>query len=145
MHCARLHVQAVVDIHISSSVLKNNNNNHNNQKQNKTTTTKQQNNDANNNYNNNTIWGGSVLTGEEPPTPLWGVEACSPPTQSQLSRPVSSRHQISMEHRLRRKHLLLNLVTNVRSSKYIGKKRNTFFKKNTKRTNWKMKNENMKK
>ena len=34
------------------------------------------------------------------------------PTQSQLFRPVSSRHHISMEHRLRRKHLLLNTSTN---------------------------------
>ena len=32
----------------------------------------------------------------------------SGPTQSQLSRPMWSRHHISMEHRLRRKHLLLN-------------------------------------
>ena len=43
-------------------------------------------------------------------TPLWGVQSCSPkaggPTQSQLSRPMSSGHHISMEHRLRRKQLI---------------------------------------
>ena len=33
-------------------------------------------------------------------------------SQQQLSRPTSSRHHISMEHRLRRKHLLLNPDTN---------------------------------
>ena len=51
-------------------------------------------------------------------TPLWGVESYSlpswwpkpidGPTQSQLSRPMSSRHHTSVEHRLRRKHLQLN-------------------------------------
>ena len=48
------------------------------------------------------------------------------PTQSQLSRPMSSGHHISMEHRLRRKHLLLNPNTNARSGmsaiKHIWKK-----------------------
>ena len=37
--------------------------------------------------NNNTIWGGSVLTGEERPRPLWGVEACSAPKQAAQSNP----------------------------------------------------------
>ena len=60
-----------------------------------------------NNNNNNTIWGGSILTGEEPP-PHSGelkhaLTQADGPTQSQLSRPMSSGHHISMEHRLRRK------------------------------------------
>ena len=60
-----------------------------------------------NNNNNNIIWGGSVLTGEEPP-PHSGelkhaLSQAGGPTQSQLSRPMSSGHHISMEHRLRRK------------------------------------------
>ena len=51
----------------------------------------------------------------------------------QLSRPVSSGHHVSTEHRLRRKHLLLNLSTKVRSGKYLKerqekhKKEETFF------------------
>ena len=57
----------------------------------------------------NTIWGSSVLTGEEPPLHSGELEhALLPsrrPAQSQLSRPMSSGHHISMEHRLRRKHL----------------------------------------
>ena len=62
-----------------------------------------------NNNNNNTIWGGSVLTGEEPP-PHSGelkhaLTQAGGPTQSQLSRPMSSGHHISMEHRLRKKQL----------------------------------------
>ena len=80
----------------------------------KTTTTTTHNNNThntqqhNNENNNNTIWGGSVLTGEEPPPYSGGVQACSLPKQAaqpnpQLSRPMSSRHLISMEHRLRRK------------------------------------------
>ena len=62
------------------------------------------------NNSNHTIWRGSVLTGEEPP-PHSGelnhaLSRVGGPTQSQLSRPMSSRHHISMEHRLRRKCLL---------------------------------------
>ena len=57
----------------------------------------------------NTIWGGSVLTGEEPPPHSGELKHALPqaggPTQSQLSRPMSSGHHISMEHRLRRKQL----------------------------------------
>ena len=45
--------------------------------------------------------------GEEPSLPHVGG-----PTQSQLSRPMSSRHHISMEHQLRRKDLRLNCDTN---------------------------------
>ena len=61
------------------------------------------------NNNNNTIWRGSVLTGEEPP-PHSGelkhaLSQAGGPTQSQLSRPMSSGHHISMEHRQRRKQL----------------------------------------
>ena len=71
--------------------------------------------------NNNTIWGGSVLTGEEPP-PHSGelkhaLTQAGGPTQSQLSRPMSSGHHISMEHRLRRKQL--NSDTNASNKKYL--------------------------
>ena len=66
-------------------------------------------NNNNNNNNNNTIWRGSVLTGEERP-PHSGelkhaLTQAGGPTQSQLSRPMSSGYHISMEHRLRRKRL----------------------------------------
>ena len=59
----------------------------------------------NNNYSNNTI----LRVGEEPP-PHSGELKHAPlqaggPTQSQLSRAMSSRHHISIEHRLRRKRL----------------------------------------
>ena len=68
-----------------------------------------------NNNNSNPIWRGSGLTSEELPTHSGGLnQAVSPladPTQSQLSRPLSSGQHISMEHRLRRKHLLLNSDT----------------------------------
>ena len=52
---------------------------------------------------------GSVLTGEELP-PHSGelkhaLSQAGGPTQSQLSRPMSSGHHISMEHQPRRKHL----------------------------------------
>ena len=82
-----------------------------------TTTTQQQ----HNNNKNNTIWGGSVLTGEEPP-PHSGelkhaLTQAGGPTQSQLSRPMSSGHHISMEHRLRRKQL--NSDTNASIKKYL--------------------------
>ena len=66
-----LHCHVVVDIHIAHQG---------------TRLKQQQQRINNNNNNNNTIWGGSVLTGEEPPPPLAGG-----PTQSQLSRPLSSR------------------------------------------------------
>ena len=92
--------------------------------------------DNNNNNNNNTIWGGSVLTGEEPPT-LWRVEACSPPSirpnRSQLSRPMSSGHHISMEHRLRKKQL--NADNDASNKTYLKeiqekrKRRNFFLQK----------------
>ena len=59
--------------------------------------------------NNNTIWGGSVLTGEERPPHTGELKhallQAGGPTQSQLSRPMSSGHHISMEHRQRRKRL----------------------------------------
>ena len=77
--------------------------------------------------NSNTIQRGSVLTGEEPPLHSWELNhALSPvggPTRPQRSRPMSSRHHISMEHRLRRKHLLLNPDTNVNSGKKLKEKR----------------------
>ena len=94
-----------------------------------------------NNNNNNTIWGGSVLTGEEPP-PHSGelnhaLSLVGGPTQSQLSRPTSSRHHISMVHRLRRKQS--NSDTNASNKTYL-KERNFFFGKNEK-----MKKKNIKK
>ena len=73
------------------------------------------------NNNNNTIWGGSVLTGEEPPPHSGELKHALPqaggPTQSQLSRPMSSGHHISMEHRLRRKQL--NSDTNASNKQYL--------------------------
>ena len=84
-----------------------------------TTTTHSQNNNKNN--NNNTIWEGSVLTGEEPPPHSGELKHALPqaggPTQSQLSRPLSSGHHISMEHRLRRKQL--NSDSNISNKKYL--------------------------
>ena len=103
---------------------------------------------SNNNYsfrikkpfnNNNTQpqqhnLGGSVFTGEEPPPHSGELKhALTPaggPTQSQLSRPMSSRHHISMEHRLRRKKL--NSDTNSSKKKYLKeiqekRKEQTFF------------------
>ena len=73
------------------------------------------------NNNNNTIWGGSVLTGEEPPHHSEDLKhaltQAGGPTQSQLSRPMSSGHHISMEHRLRRKQL--NSDTNASNKTYL--------------------------
>ena len=107
-------------------------------------TTTHNNTPQNNNNNNNTIWGGSVLTGEEPPPHSGEFNHALPQadgsTQSQLSRPMSSGHYISMEHRLRRKQL--NSDSN--ASKKIfereiqeKRKEETFFF-------WKMKKENEK-
>ena len=79
------------------------------------------------NNNNNTIWRGSVLTGEEPPLHSGELNhthtQAGGPTQSQLSRPMSSRHHISMEHRQRRKHLQLNSETNASNEKLKEKQR----------------------
>ena len=76
-----------------------------------------------NNNNNNNIQSGEApfLTGEEPP-PHSGelkhaLSQAGGPTQSQLSRPMSSGHHISMEHRLRRKQL--NSDTNASNKKYL--------------------------
>ena len=71
----------------------------------------------------------------------------SGPTQSQLSRPVSSGHHISMEHRLQKKQV--NSDTNASNETYLKeiqekRKEETFFfrkKKNEKH----YKNENVKK
>ena len=100
----------------------------------------------NNNNNNNTIWGGSVLTGEEPP-PHSGelkhaLSQAGGPTQSELSRPMSSRHHISMEHRLRRKQL--NSDTNASNEKYLKetqekRKEETFSSEKMKKENEKHK------
>ena len=76
------------------------------------------------------------LTGEEPP-PHSGelnraLSQAGGPTQSQLSRPLSSGHHVSVEQRLRRKHLLLNLDTNARSGTKLGKlKKKHIFRKKT--------------
>ena len=63
----------------------------------------------------------SVLTSEEPPPHSGELKHALPqaggPTQSQLSRPMSSGHHISMEHRLRRKQL--NSDTNASNKKYL--------------------------
>ena len=60
------------------------------------------------NNNTDTIWGGSVLIGEEPPHHsgelIHALSQVGGPTQPQLSRPMLSRHYTSVEHRLRRKH-----------------------------------------
>ena len=90
------------------------------------------------NNNNNTIWGGSVLTGEEPPPHSGELKHALPqaggPTQSQLSRPVSSGHHISMVHGLRRKQL--NSDTNASNRTYLKEKQEKrkeetfFFRKN---------------
>ena len=61
-----------------------------------------------------TIWRGSVLTGEQPPLHSGelnlALSQVGGPTQSQQSRPMSSGHHISMEHRLRRNHLQLTVA-----------------------------------
>ena len=78
------------------------------------------------------------LTGEEPP-PHSGelkhaLSQAGGPTQSQLSRPMSSGHHISMEHRPRRKQL--NSDTNASNKKYLKeiqqkrKEETFFFRKN---------------
>ena len=66
-----------------------------------------------------TIWGGSVSTGEERPLHFGALNHAlshvGGPTQSQLSRPMFSGHHISMEDRLRRKHLWLDCDTPARN------------------------------
>ena len=92
-----------------------------------------------NNNNNNTIWRGSVFTGEEPPPHSGELKHALPqaggPTQSQPSRPMSSGHHISMEHRLRRKQL--NSDANASNNTYLKeiqeKKEETFFLRKMKR------------
>ena len=58
------------------------------------------------------------------------------PTQSQLSRPMSAEHHISMEHRLRWKHPWLNSDTDASNEmclkKYKKKKRTNMFQEKTK-------------
>ena len=85
-------------------------------KNNNTSTTQQP-----RNNNNNSIWRVSVIRGEEPP-PHSGelkhaLTQAGGPTQSQLSRPMSSGHHISMEHRLRRKQL--NSDTNASNKNFL--------------------------
>ena len=97
----------VVDIKLHLHVRVSNNHNHTTPQNNSTRTTQN---------NINTIWRGSVLTGEAPP-PLWEVASCllqsGGPTQSQLSRPLSSGHHASIEHHpLRRKRQQSNRKSN---------------------------------
>ena len=117
------------------------------------TTTTHQKNKLFNNNDNNTIWRGSVLSGEEPPPDSGelkhALSQAGGPTQSQLSRLMSSGHHISMEHRQRRKQL--NSDTNASNKKDLKemqekrKRRNFFLRKNEKRK-WKnIKNQKMKK
>ena len=82
--------------------------------------------------------------GEEPPPHSGELKHALPqaggPTQSQLSRPMSSGHHISMEHRLRRKHL--NSDTNASNKKYLKevqekRKEETFFSEKMKKENGK--------
>ena len=84
-----------------------------------------------NNNNNNTIWGGSVLTGEEPsphfPELNHAHSQVGGPTQCQLSRPMSSGHHVSVEHGLRRKQL--NSDTNASNKTYLKGKKATKEKK----------------
>ena len=85
------------------------------------------------NNNNNTIWGGSVSTSEEPPLHSGELKHALPqaggPTQSQLSRPMSSGHHISTEHRLQREQL--NSDTNASNKNFLkeiqGKRKEDFF------------------
>ena len=92
----------------------------------------------------NPIWGGSVLTGEEPPPHSrelnHALSQVVGPTQSKLSRPMSSGHHISMEHRLRRKHLQLNSDTDV-SIEIYGKEIQTFLLRKKKWKKEKFKND----
>ena len=88
------------------------------------------NNGVPNNNNNNTPHSGELKH---------AIPQAGGPTQSQLSRPMSSGHHISMEHRLRRKQL--NSDTNARKQKHKdffflkkkGKKRRTRSKKKKKK------------
>ena len=74
------------------------------------------------------------MTGEEPPPHSGELKhallQASGPTQSQLSRPMSSGHHVSMEHRLRRRQL--NSDTNANNETYPKekqekRKKETFF------------------
>ena len=103
------------------------------QQQRRNTTNTNTSTNTNNNNNNNTMWRGFVLIGEEPP-PHSGelnhaLSQVGRPTQSQLSRFMSSRHHISMEHRLWRKHLLLNPDINARSGIFFKKQEKHIFRK----------------
>ena len=97
----------------------------------------------NNNNNNNTIWRGSVLTGEEPPPHSGELKHALPqaggPTQSQLSRPMSSGHHISIEHRLRRKQQKVNSDTNASNKTYLKATQEKRKRKNKKVKKKKMK------
>ena len=59
-------------------------------------------------------------------------------TQSRPSRPMSSRHHISMEHRLQVKHLLLNPNVKASSGMYVEGKRKKkhLFQEKQKTKNW---------
>ena len=104
---------------------------------------------SNNCHNNNPIWENSVLTSEVLPPHSeklnHALSQVGGPTQSQLSRPMSSRHHISMEHRLRRKHPELNSDTDASNETYLKymkkrKRRNIFLRNKWKKKERKMKN-----
>ena len=87
--------------------------------------------------NNNPNWRGSVSTSEETPPHSWelmnhALSQVGGPTQSQLSRPMSSGHHISMEHRRRRKQRQLNSDTDASNEIHLEEKRKeeTVFEKN---------------
>ena len=80
---------------------------------------------VNTNNNNNPIWGGSVVTGEEPPARSGELNHPIP-----ASRLMSSGHHISMGHRVGRKQL--NSDTNVSNNTHVKeilvrRRRRTFF------------------
>ena len=84
---------------------------------------------------------GSVSPGEEPPLHSGELNhvlsQVGGPAQSQLSRPTSSGHHISMEHQLRRKHVQLNSDTNASNATFWKeiqekRKRRNMFRRKTK-------------
>ena len=88
-------------------------------------------------------------------TPLWGVEACSPPSRRPNPIPAIPPYVVRTPHlhghRLRRKHL--NSDTNASNKQYLKeiqeKKEETFFFRKNEKRKWKTlkksKNEEMKK
>ena len=78
--------------------------------------------------NSNPNWRGSVSTGEEPPRHSWelmnhALSQVGGPTQTQLSRPMSSGHHISTEQRTRRKQRQLKSDTDASNEIHLEEKR----------------------